>query len=356
MVKQSKLCLSLGHLFYGFKVLEVISYGVANYVPKQPKNVTSKYKHKRVRSDIIDASKNIELMSEHLYHQMNVKVPKKVKFHQIFSPNNILIKPEAAKQTETLKHSSSSKKLLKNISKASNSNKMTPASFTTRIVNTSNKSSRGNYMSQSSTVKSPHKNYKVLNKKSLHSSSQTSNKGQHSMITDKSGRPPATFKKLKTPGHTKNSLSTHIKPQKAGDEMDEFPAPGHYRKATITNEFNKENEEDSSIIKYKQYKQQMHQKSENKEENKTNYVSEQNKYTKLLNSHFNKGILTMTSRHLNQVYLIAAANKGSIKRKKNKSDYFNEHVQPNKKQPGVYKFDMISDEFKSAYQKSESDH
>jgi hypothetical protein len=37
----------------------------------------NKSKHKRVRSDIIGASKNIELMSEHLYQQTN-KIPKKV--------------------------------------------------------------------------------------------------------------------------------------------------------------------------------------------------------------------------------------------------------------------------------------
>lgn len=50
---------------------------------------------------------------------------------------------------------------------------------------------------------------------------------------------------------------------------------------------------------------------------------------------------------------IAAASKGQARRKKNKSDYFNEHNPPQKYKPSVYKFDMISDESRSAYKKTE---
>lgn len=128
-------------------------------------------------------------------------------------------------------------------------------------------------------------------------------------MTESSRRPPAVFKKLKAPGHVKNSMSTHVKNQdnyfytkedEFEEDIDEFP-PTDSRGQTTTQKSkatDKENEEkESSVFKYKEYKKMYFDDSKkaiNFKPNEANYVTEQNKYAKLLNNHFSKGTIQNT--------------------------------------------------------------
>jgi hypothetical protein len=98
----------------------------------------------------------------------------------------------------------------------------------------------------------------------------------------------------------------------------------------------------------------------NKQTIEANYATEQNKYKKLLNSHFNKGNIleyTKSPRYnyismINPTFLmddclaVVKQNTNNQSKKKNKSDYFNDvnHVPENR---NVINFDVLSSEPKS---------
>jgi hypothetical protein len=215
--------------------------------------------------------------------------------------------PESLQYTQGGNTNTNSKKLLQTVTKTgtvySYSNKQPTASFTTRINKKSTKvMSRGNYVSSHNTFKKP-KGYKIMSKKSAESSPMATTHNQASQITESSGRPPTASKKIKvSSGHTKNSLSTHVnkkdnyftpKDDEFQDDIDEFPSanPEMVVRQRHT-QYNKETEEDdSSLFKYKEYKKMYFDDSNQKKKAiiEVNYASEQNKYKKLLNSHFKRG-------------------------------------------------------------------
>ncbi len=129
-----------------------------------------------------------------------------------------------------------SKKLLKTVTNKTNTvysyhGKKPSTATTTRIFRKEKKPvSRGQYMSEKNTFKKP-KGYKIMAKKSAENS-PTITKHYPITITDSSGRPPTTFKKVKINGHIKNSMSTSVKKKESyfytqeeelHEDIDEFP-------------------------------------------------------------------------------------------------------------------------------------
>lgn len=143
-----------------------------------------------------------------------------------------------------------------------------------------------------------------MSKKSVENSPQTTIQKQSSVVTESSGRPPTVFKKPKKPGHTKNAMSTHIKKKEYfytredefQNDIDEFPTTSykeHKKKQQRKTANDRESEDDeSSVFKYKEYKKMYFDDSKQKYTPpvvESNYATEQNKYKKLLSSHFSKG-------------------------------------------------------------------
>lgn len=202
-----------------------------------------------------------------------------------------------------------------------------------------------------------------MSKKSAESSPLTT-QNQASVITESSGRPPTIMKKQKVAGHTKNSMSTHIKQnenyfytqdEEMLDDMDEFPTEPVQAVKKRHTHYEKQ-PDDSSLFKYKEYKKMYFDDATQKKNKKimeANYATEQNKYKKLLNSHFNKGNYSTVSiinygvlaERLFQSFdliNILVTSKQPVS-KKNKCEYFNETSQ-NQPNRNVIKFDVLSSE------------
>ena len=92
-------------------------------------------------------------------------------------------------------------------------------------------------------------------------------------------------------------MSTHVKTKdnyfyskedEINDDLDEFPADIVKRNT----EYKKGPDDESSLCKYQEYKKMYFEdakQKKNKQIIESNYATEQNKYKKLLNNHFNKG-------------------------------------------------------------------
>lgn len=163
-------------------------------------------------------------------------------------------------------------------------------------------------------------------------------------------------------------MSTHVKNKdnyfyskedEIVDDIDEFPTDAVKRNT----DYKKGTNDESSLYKYQEYKKMYFEdakQKKNKQIIESNYATEQNKYKKLLNSHFNKGKLfecSLSPRYnyvsmINPKFLmddyLAVAKQGvsNQNKKKNKSDYFNDgnHVADNR---NVINFDVLSSEPRS---------
>lgn len=126
---------------------------------------------------------------------------------------------------------------------------------------------------------------------------------------DSSIRPLTQTKKRKIGGHTKNSMSTHVKKKEnyfytqedqiQGD-TDEFPPEIPEPNQRKTDHMEKI-DDDSSLYMYKEYKKIYFDDPKQKKNNKiieSNYSTEQNKYTKLINTHLNKGRIHFVHCHI----------------------------------------------------------
>lgn len=267
--------------------------------------------------------------------------------------------PETLESTQVATTNVNSKKFLKtnhkNNTVYSYTNKHPATAFTTRINKQDTK--------------------KGTAKKSAESSPLTM-QNQPSVVTESSGRPPTVLKKTKTAGHAKNSMSTHLKKNENyfyskeddyQDDLDEFPTDiaqeiSKKRNTTVQKEIA---DDDSSLFKYQEYKKMYFEDAKlkkNKQIIESNYATEQNKYTKLLNTHFNKGtpLVDITGvnwwsdqplvSELNLTACIVTTKQG-LSKKKNKSDYFNDCPQKMDNRNAI-KFDVISSEPKSNASKS----
>ena len=116
-------------------------------------------------------------------------------------------------------------------------------------------------MSEKNTFKKP-KGYKIMAKKSAENSPSTT-QNQGNSQADPSGKPPKKAKN-KGVGHTKNSMSTHVKKKdnyfytqedEFQEDIDEFPSDmGNMKPQNRKTEYDQQIEDDSSLLKYKEYK------------------------------------------------------------------------------------------------------
>lgn len=198
-----------------------------------------------------------------------------------------------------------SKKLLKTVTNKTGTvysyqSKKLSNAVTTRMGKKDKKPiSRGQYMSEKNTFKKP-KGYKIMAKKSAENSPATTH-NQMNVINETSGKPPAKARKSKTSGHNKNSMSTHVKRKnnyfytqedEFQEDIEEFPSDEIHPQNRKTDS-DKHNDDDSSLLKYQEYKRMYFDDAKikkNKQIMESNYATEQNKYKKLLNTHFNKGM------------------------------------------------------------------
>jgi hypothetical protein len=151
-------------------------------------------------------------------------------------------------------------------------------------------------------LKTVSKGYRIMSKKTAENSPLCTTQNQPSQITESSGRPPTASKIAKPSGHTKNSMSTHVKKKdnyfitkddEFQNDLDEFPLQSS-EMANQNRHSHHQNDakaEGSSLFKYKEYKKMYFEDSKKKQPNKnieSNYATEQNKYKKLLTTHFKK--------------------------------------------------------------------
>ncbi|CAI2364178.1 unnamed protein product [Moneuplotes crassus] len=278
---------------------------------KLPKEGVSK--HKRVKSNMNNAGSS-KMFSDTL------------KFSHVVHPN------------------SNSKKLLKTVTNKNSTvysyqNSKPSVTSAKRVYKKDRKPlSKSNYMSEKNAFQKP-KGYKIMAKKSVANSPITTLDNQQVSTIGESGRPPTQTKKRKIGGHTKNAMSTHVKKKEnyfyahedhIQEDIEEFPSEIVEPKKRNT-DHTKNKEDDSSLFKYQEYKKMFFDDPKQKKNNKiieSNYATEQNKYKKLLNTHFSKA----TSK-----------KSGS----KDKSEYFNEKGDKSSHRDHI-KFDVLSSEPKSS--------